>query len=84
MVRGAVVVIFSDGWDADDPDRLARVMRRLGRLAHRVVWVNPRAGAAEFEPATGGMGAALPHCDDFLAGHNARSMHAVIRAISAA
>ncbi len=83
-VRGAVVVIFSDGWDADDPDRLARVMRRLGRLAHRVVWVNPRAGAAEFEPATGGMGAALPHCDDFLAGHNARSMHAVIRAISAA
>ncbi len=84
MIRGAVVVIFSDGWDADDPARLEREMCRLGRLAHRVVWVNPRAGAEGFEPATGGMAAALPHCDRFLAGHNARSMHAVIEAITAA
>ncbi len=84
MVRGAVVVVCSDGWDADDPELLAREMRRLGRLAHRIVWVNPRAGADRFEPATGGMAAALPHCDEFLAGHNARSMQAVIGAITAA
>lgn len=83
MVRGAVVVVFSDGWDADDPARLERVMQRLGRLAHRVVWVNPRAGAEGFEPSTGGMAAAFPHCDCFLAGHNARSMRAVIEAITA-
>ncbi len=84
FVRGAVVVIFSDGWDADDPERLDRVMARLGRLAHRVVWVNPRAGAEVFEPTTAGMAAALPHCDEFLAGHNARSMFAVIEAITSA
>jgi uncharacterized protein with von Willebrand factor type A (vWA) domain len=84
MVRGAVVVVFSDGWDADDPVRLERVMQRLGRLAHRVVWVNPRAGADGFEPSTAGMAAALPHCDRFLAGHNARSMRDVIGAIIAA
>ena len=84
LVRGAVVVVFSDGWDADDPERLGRVMARLGRLAHRVVWVNPRAGADDFEPTTAGMAAALPHCDEFLAGHNARSMQAVIEAITAA
>jgi uncharacterized protein len=83
-VRGAVVVICSDGWDSDDPELLARTMRRLSLLAHRVVWVNPRAAAAGFEPSTGGMAAALPHCDHFLAGNTARSMHDVIAAITAA
>ncbi len=84
LVRGAVVLIFSDGWDADDPAELEREMRRMARLAHRIVWVNPRAGADSFEPTTAGMAAALPHCDDLLAGHNARSMQAVIDAITAA
>lgn len=82
LVRGAVVVVFSDGWDADDPAMLEREMRRMARLAHRIVWVNPRAGAHAFEPTTAGMAAALPHCDELLAGHNARSMQAVIDAIA--
>lgn len=81
FVRGAIVVICSDGWDADDPALLDRSMRRLHLLAHRFVWVNPRAGADRFEPRTAGMAAALPHCDRFLAGNTARSMHAVIDAV---
>ena len=58
-------------------------MRRLSLLAHRVIWVNPRAAAAGFEPIAGGMAAALPHCDHFLAGHTARSMQEVIAAVTA-
>ena len=81
-VRGAVVVICSDGWDSDDPVELGRMMRRLSLLAHRVIWVNPRAAAAGFEPIAGGMAAALPHCDHFLAGHTARSMQEVIAAVT--
>ena len=81
-VRGAVVVICSDGWDSDDPVELGRMMRRLSLLAHRVIWVNPRAAAAGFEPIAGGMAAALPHCDHFLAGHTARSMQDVIAAVT--
>jgi len=83
-VRGAVVVVCSDGWDADDPARLERAMRRLSLLAHRVVWVNPRAAAPGFEPLAGGMAAALPYCDHFLAGNTARSMADVVAAITAA
>lgn len=83
-VRGAVVVICSDGWDADDPEQLERAMRRLSLIAHRVVWINPRAAAAGFEPLTGGMAAALPYCDRFLPGNTARSMQDVVDAITAA
>ena len=82
VLRGAVVLICSDGWDADHPADLDKVMRRISRLAHRTVWVNPRSAAPGFEPLVGGMSAALPHCDSFLAGNNARSIAAVVSAIS--
>jgi uncharacterized protein with von Willebrand factor type A (vWA) domain len=81
-LRGAVVLVCSDGWDADDPADLQRAMHRLALLAHRVVWVNPRAAATGFEPHAGGMAAALPYCDDFLAGNTGRSMRDVVLAMS--
>jgi uncharacterized protein with von Willebrand factor type A (vWA) domain len=62
-VRGAVVVIGSDGWDSDPPDELAAVLARLRRRAYRIIWMNPRAGVAGFAPQVGGMAAALPYCD---------------------
>ncbi|MEU1273289.1 VWA domain-containing protein [Streptomyces sp. NPDC005799] len=62
-LRGAVVLIASDGWDGDPPDRLATAMARVGRRAHTVVWLNPRAGAPGFTPRTTTMTAALPHVD---------------------
>ncbi|MET8348672.1 MULTISPECIES: VWA domain-containing protein [unclassified Micromonospora] len=65
-VRGAVLVIGSDGWDSDPPDELAAVMARLRRRAYRIVWLNPRAGAPGFAPRAGGMAAALPYCDRLL------------------
>jgi uncharacterized protein with von Willebrand factor type A (vWA) domain len=68
LVRGAIVLIASDGWDADDADLLARAMRRLGRRAYRVLWINPRASAPRFEPTVAGMAAALPYCDRLLPG----------------
>jgi uncharacterized protein with von Willebrand factor type A (vWA) domain len=69
-VRGAIVVIASDGWDSDPPEELAARMRRLQRLAHRVVWVNPRSATEGFEPLAGGMRAAAPHCDAVCSGHS--------------
>jgi uncharacterized protein with von Willebrand factor type A (vWA) domain len=82
-VRGAVVLICSDGWDADTPEQLERNMKRLSLLAHRVIWVNPRAAATEFEPSTAGMSAALPYCDRFLAGNSGDAMIDVVEAMTA-
>jgi uncharacterized protein len=70
LARGAVVVVFSDGWERGDVSLLAEQMARLQRIAHRVVWVNPHRGKAGYEPVQQGVVAALPHCDDFLAGHS--------------
>ncbi len=70
MARGAVVVVFSDGWERGDPALLGEQMDRLHRVAHRVVWVNPHRGKSGYEPVQQGVLAALPHVDDFLAGHS--------------
>jgi uncharacterized protein with von Willebrand factor type A (vWA) domain len=81
-LRGAVVVLCSDGLERGDPDLLAQQMARLGRLAHRVVWVNPLKGSPTYEPLARGMAAALPHVDVFLPGHNLESLASLGRILS--
>ncbi len=70
MARGAVVVLASDGWERGDAAQLGDQMARLHRLAHRVVWMNPHRGLVGYQPVQQGMAAALPHVDDFVAGHS--------------
>jgi uncharacterized protein with von Willebrand factor type A (vWA) domain len=70
MARGAVVVVFSDGWERGDTALLGEQMRRLHSLAHRVVWVNPHVGKEGYQPVQAGIVAALAHVDDFVAGHS--------------
>ncbi|MFC4948818.1 vWA domain-containing protein [Pseudonocardia sp. GCM10023141] len=73
--RGAVVVICSDGLDRGDPDVLAAAMERLGRLCHRVVWMNPHKGDNRgYRPSTIGMMVAEPHIDLLLSGHDLSSL----------
>jgi uncharacterized protein len=81
MARGAVVVILSDGWERGDPLLVGREMERLARLAHRIVWVNPRVGAGAFSVRSGGMLAALPHCDALVSGHSFEALGEVAEAI---
>ena len=81
LARGAVLLIVSDGWDAGDPALVAEQMERLSRLAHRVVWVNPRKQSQQFQPLVGAMAAALPHVDAFVSGHSLEAMSEVVLAI---
>lgn len=75
--RGAVVLVISDGWDRGDPEVLGHEIARLHRSAHRLIWLNPLLGAADYEPLTRGLQAALPHIDDFLPVHNLASLEAL-------
>ncbi|MGY4710872.1 vWA domain-containing protein [Mycolicibacterium sp. CBM1] len=69
-LRGAVVIIASDGWDSDPPELVDHALARLRRRAASLIWLNPRAAAPGFEPLAGAMTAALPYCDAVLPAHS--------------
>jgi hypothetical protein len=62
----AIVVVLSDGWDRGDPTLVATETARLRRRCHRLIWLNPLAGAPGFEPLAAGMAAASRHVDMLL------------------
>lgn len=84
MARGAVVVVVSDGWEIEDPRGVGVAMQRLARLAHHIIWVNPRQAAEGYEPLVGGMAAALPHVNTFVSGHSVDALTRVVQAIARA
>jgi uncharacterized protein with von Willebrand factor type A (vWA) domain len=84
MARGSVVVVFSDGWEREGPEVLGEQMRRLAALSHRVVWANPHRGKVGYEPVQQGIVAALPHIDDFVAGHSLAAFEELIEVVARA
>lgn len=81
--RGAVVVMFSDGWDRGDPATLGAELARLRRVAHRLVWVNPLKASPGYAPLAQGMAAALPHLDEFVEGHSVASLASLAAVVAA-
>lgn len=84
MARGAVVVVFSDGWERGGAELLGDQVRRLRRLAHTVIWCNPHRARPGYEPLTAGMQAVLPHVDAFVAGHSIAALEELMDRIDAA
>ncbi len=82
LARGAVVVIISDGWDTGEPAVLRREMQRLSRVAHRIIWVNPRTKSEQYRPLAGGMAAAWPYCDAVLSAHSVHALHELTAALA--
>jgi len=69
-LRGAVVIIASDGWDSDPPEVIDHALARLQRRAAHLIWLNPRAAAPGFQPLTGSIAAAMPYCDAMVPAHS--------------
>jgi uncharacterized protein with von Willebrand factor type A (vWA) domain len=82
VARGAVVVVFSDGWERGGADLLGEQLDRLGRVAHQLVWVNPHRGKAGYEPLQSGIVAALPHVDHFVAGHSLATFEDLVEVVA--
>lgn len=76
---GPIALILSDGWDCGDPDLLRLEMGRLARTVHKVIWLNPLAARADYQPATRGMKAALPHIDHLLPAASVFDLRGVVR-----
>ncbi len=77
MSRGATVIICSDGLDRGDPALLEDSIERLGRLCHRIIWMNPLIGNdVNALPATVAMIVSRPFVDAFESGHNLAELEA--------
>ena len=80
--QNAVVLLISDGLDADAGDGLAFESERLAKSCTRLVWLNPLLRYAGFEARPAGIRALLPHVDDFLPVHNLDSLEDLTRALA--
>jgi uncharacterized protein with von Willebrand factor type A (vWA) domain len=81
-LRGAVVIIASDGWDSDPPEVLDRALARVRRRAHKLIWLNPRAAQKDFRPLAASMATALPYCDLFLPAHSLTGLRELFAALA--
>lgn len=73
----SVVIIFSDGYDTDPPEPMARALGRLKRRGCRIIWLNPLKGWKDYAPVASGMAAALPYLDLFAAANTLESLAAL-------
>lgn len=81
--QDAIVLLISDGLDAEAGEGLAVQMERLSKSCRRVVWLNPLLRYDAFEPRPAGIRAMLPYVDDLLACHNVESVAGLARVFEA-
>ena len=82
LAQNAVVLLISDGLDAEGGEGLVFEAERLAKSCARLVWVNPLLRYAGFEPRPAGIRALLPHVDDFLPVHNLASLQDLALALT--
>jgi uncharacterized protein with von Willebrand factor type A (vWA) domain len=80
--QNAVVLLISDGLDAEAGAGLEFEIERLAKSCARLVWLNPLLRYAGFEARPAGIRAILPHVDDFLPVHNLTSLTGLAAALA--
>jgi uncharacterized protein with von Willebrand factor type A (vWA) domain len=74
FAAGAVVLVISDGMERGDPSDFVKAVRRLSRLAWRLIWATPLAADPNFEPRTRAMLKILPALDALVDGSSIQSL----------
>jgi uncharacterized protein with von Willebrand factor type A (vWA) domain len=74
FAAGAVVLVISDGMERGDPSEFVKAVRRMSRLAWRLVWATPLAADPNFKPKTRAMLKILPELDALVDGSSAQSL----------
>ncbi|MGE5103587.1 MAG: vWA domain-containing protein, partial [Betaproteobacteria bacterium] len=82
LAQNAVVLLISDGLDADAGEGLEFEAERLAKSCSRLVWLNPLLRYAGFEARPAGIKALLPHVDDFLPVHNLETLTDLAHALA--
>ncbi len=82
--QNAVVLLITDGLDADAGTGLAFEMERLAKSSRRLIWLNPLLRYADFEARPAGIRAMLPYVDEFRPVHNLDSLVDIAGALEGA
>lgn len=82
LAQNAVVLLITDGLDADAGDGLAFEAERLAKSCRRLVWLNPLLRYQGFEAKPAGIRALLPFVDDFRPVHSLASLESLADALS--
>ena len=80
--QNAVVLLISDGLDAESGAGLDEAMERLSKSCRRLVWLNPLLRYDDFEARPAGIRAMLPWVDDFLPVLSLASLEALAGTLS--
>jgi uncharacterized protein with von Willebrand factor type A (vWA) domain len=80
--QNAVVLLISDGLDAEGGAGLAVEVARLARSCGSLVWLNPLLRYPGFEARPAGIRAMLPHVDDFRPVHSLASLTELAAALA--
>lgn len=80
--RGAVVVVFSDGWERGEIGPLQDSARQLKRLSRQLIWVNPHRARDGYQPVQAGIAAVLPYLDAFVSGHSLSALEELLTVMS--
>jgi len=70
LSRGDLFMVFSDGYDTDEPEALAEVLSQVKARGARVCWLHPTKEA----PTSAAMVLAAPYVSRFLPAHNLASL----------
>lgn len=70
LSRGDLFMVFSDGYDTDEPEALAEVLSQVKARGTRVCWLHPTKEA----PTSAAMVLAAPYVTRFLPAHNLASL----------
>jgi uncharacterized protein with von Willebrand factor type A (vWA) domain len=79
----SVVLILSDGYDTEPPERMDAALAKLRKRGCKIIWLNPLKGWVDYAPVAEGMAAALPHLDLFKAANTLDDLAALERELEA-
>ncbi len=82
LVRNTFTFILSDGWDAGDIDVLDESMHKLQRRSRSLIWINPLAPSASYDPEVLGMKTALPYVDHLIPALSPRALVSYLKSQS--
>ena len=76
--KKTIVLILSDGWDTGEPLLMKEAMREIRKMSRKILWLNPLAGNASFEPEVMGLQSAMPYVSKMYAAHNMESFKVML------